>query len=210
MVVNLVGLAPTLKRRRKELGLTYAEIAEATEVCELTVRRWENGKIQSIRYDKLDALAKILQVNPEVIVGWEEPAAAKFQCSQFRSMPEVKEWEFIGGTPCDDPSAPSSTKKTLIAPADIDADYIFYCRGNSMIDARIADGDIVFIKIGEVVNGQIGVVRINDHYTLKRIYRHKDYLELRGESPSFPPIIISDEHGDTEIIGRAVCFQSYL
>lgn len=37
--------------------------------------------------------------------------------------------------------------KTVLAPADIKADMVFRCVGDSMINARIFDGDIVFIHL---------------------------------------------------------------
>ena len=78
-----------------------------------------------------------------------------------------------------------------------------------MIGAHIFDGDLVFVKTGEYVeDGRIGVVRIGDEYSLKRIYRGNDYLELRSENPAYPPIIIRGEQENAEIVGKAVQFLS--
>jgi repressor LexA len=119
----------------------------------------------------------------------------------------MKEWKVLGVTACGDPLH-IELEETVTAPADIDADYVFRCVGDSMIGARILDGDIVFVKTGNVENGQIGVVRVEDSYSLKRIYHGEDYLELRSENPMHPSIILRGEQINAEIIGRAVCFRS--
>ena len=66
------NLSSVLRNRRKELGLTLAQIAEEMEVAEATVQRWESGNIKSIRYDKIGKLAEILHVSPASIMGWDD------------------------------------------------------------------------------------------------------------------------------------------
>ncbi|RKN87023.1 XRE family transcriptional regulator [Paenibacillus ginsengarvi] len=69
-------------------------------------------------------------------------------------------------------------------------DY-FYLRakGDSMIGARIQDGDLLLIrKQPEVENGEIAAVLINDEAVLKRVYRNGDQLVLQSENAAYPPI----------------------
>ncbi|MCC8121835.1 MAG: hypothetical protein LIO42_07645 [Oscillospiraceae bacterium] len=100
--------------------------------------------------------------------------------------------------------------ETVEAPEDISADVVFRCVGDSMINARIFDGDLVFVRLKpEVENGQIAVVRIEEEYTLKRLYVSPDYVELRAENPTMPAIILrGKELEDFEIVGEAVTFLS--
>ena len=123
-------------------------------------------------------------------------------------MPKMKKWKVLGGTACGEPIFRELDNETVLAPADIDADFVFRCVGDSMINARIFDGDIVFVKSGPVEDGQIAVVRVGEEYTLKRIYRGPDYLELRAENPMYPARIIRGEQENAEIVGRAVQFLS--
>lgn len=67
------SLSETLSRRRKEMGLTLLQIAEAMGVSEATVQRWESGNIKTLRYAKIGRLADILQVTPAALMGWENP-----------------------------------------------------------------------------------------------------------------------------------------
>ena len=56
------------------------------------------------------------------------------------------------------------------AGANIHADFCLKAKGDSMIGARIYDGDIVFIRKQEMVNnGEIAAVMIDDEATLKRV-----------------------------------------
>lgn len=47
------NISSVLKAKRKELGLTLAQIAEKIGVTEATVQRWESGNIKSLRHDAL-------------------------------------------------------------------------------------------------------------------------------------------------------------
>lgn len=123
-------------------------------------------------------------------------------------LPEMKRWKVLGGTACGEPIFKELEEDSVLAPSNIDADFVFRCVGDSMINARIFDGDVVFVKRISVEDGQIGVVRIGDEYTLKRIYHGPDYLELRSENPMYKPIIVRGEQENAEIVGRAVQFLS--
>lgn len=62
-----------LKGRRIELGLTLEQVGELVGVEKSTVRKWENGLIESIRRDKISKLAKSLQVSPLFVMHIEDP-----------------------------------------------------------------------------------------------------------------------------------------
>ena len=69
------NISSVLKAKRKELGLTLAQIAEKIGVTEATVQRWESGNIKSLRHERIAKLADILGVTPSVLMGWDEPTA---------------------------------------------------------------------------------------------------------------------------------------
>ena len=168
----------------------------------LKAQKLHNGYM----YDIL-AVARFLDVRQEVEDIISKQSIPTDQ--NILSLPIMKEWKVLGGTACGEPIFRELDDETILAPASIDADFVFRCVGDSMINARIFDGDIVFVKSGvEVENGQIAVVRIGEEYTLKRIYRGEDYLELRAENPMYPARIIRGEQENAEIVGKAVQFLS--
>lgn len=85
------------------------------------------------------------------------------------------------------------------------ADFTLMCIGGSMAP-KIEDGDIVAIRAQPTVeNGEIAAVRIGDEATLKRVFLHPDYIELRPINPNYDSIIRSkNEMEDIRIEGRAV------
>lgn len=196
--------------RRTELGLTMDDVARRIGVAKSTVQRYETGQIKKIKLPVIESIAAALYVNPDWIIGnTEDPTPKNSINSQILPLPRMKQWKVIGGAACGSPIHREIDGETVLAPADIDADRVFCCVGDSMIGAHIFDGDIVFVKTGEYVeDGRIGVVRIGDEYSLKRIYRGNDYLELRSENPAYPPIIIRGEQENAEIVGKAVQFLS--
>lgn len=178
--------------------------------------QYVNGKVEPGQ-EKLTILGLALDVSEAWLMGYDVEEARESPASKNEKtdvdrfllpLPPMKEWKVIGGTACGSPLH-RELEETIIAPADIDADRVFRCVGDSMVGAHIFDGDIVFVKTGEYVeDGRIGVVRIEDEYTLKRIFRGEDYLELRSENPKYPPIVIRGEQENAEIVGKAVQFLS--
>lgn len=93
-------------------------------------------------------------------------------------------------------------------------DFALWAKGDSMINARINDGDLVFIRQQDLVeNGEIAVVLIDDEATLKRVFydEKKATLTLVAENPKYPPFVYQGAELQTiRILGKAVAFQSNL
>lgn len=201
-------MSKKIKDLRISQGLTLEQVANEVGVGKSTVRKWETGMIANMRRDKIASLAKALHTTPAYLMGWEESQPREDANSPLLPLPQMKRWKVIGGTACGSPIH-KEMEETVLAPADINADRVFRCVGDSMVGAHIFDGDIVFVKTGvPVEDGKIGVVRVEDEYTLKRIYHGPDYLELRSENPKYAPIVIRGDQQNAEIIGLAVHFLS--
>ncbi len=61
-----------IKNRRLELGLSFQDLADLTDMSKSTLQRYESGGIKNIPLDKLKILANSLRVTPEWIMGWDE------------------------------------------------------------------------------------------------------------------------------------------
>lgn len=212
--VIAVTTGSRMKNRRKDLGVTVEEVAEALGVSVATVYRYENGEIEKVPGSVLEPLAKVLRTTPAYLMGWEEPPdqVPRSLPPNITPLPKMKEWPVLGATACGKPLHRELLDETILAPVDVKADVVFRCVGDSMINARIFDGDAVFVHLQpEVENGEIAVVRIGDEYTLKRVYLLPDYVELRAENPTVRSIILSGpelEPDNFEIVGLAVAFLS--
>lgn len=86
------------------------------------------------------------------------------------------------------------------------ADFAVRVQGQSMIEAKIYDGDIVLIrKQPDVDDGQIAIVAIDDEYTLKRVYHMPGALHLLPANPAYKPIVCTaDNCSSCRIVGLAV------
>lgn len=201
----MTQLSTVLKQRRKELGLTLAQIADAMDVSEATVQRWESGNIKSVRYDKINKLADILKIHPSAIMGWDNQQEMPIP-SGFQPMPEMERVPRVGRIACGDPI----TSEENIEDYDEvlkswHADFTLVCCGDSMLP-KIEDGDIVAIRSQTTVeNGEVAAVRIGDEATLKQVFVHPDFVELRPLNPNFQSIIKKkEEMEDIHIEGKAV------
>ena len=133
--------------------------------------------------------------------------------SDLIGMPSTRLVPLLGDIACGDPLNPdASSAESVQMPDFIHADYALRCKGDSMINARIYDGDIVYIRQQpEVENGEIAAVIVDGEITLKRVYKRTGFVILQPENPAHEPIIISSEEitaGKMSVIGKAVAFTS--
>lgn len=95
------------------------------------------------------------------------------------------------------------------APADINADFAYICRGDSMINARIFDGDTVFIRQQETVqDGEIAAAIIGGVAYLRRVWFQDDYIVLEPANPKYCALYL--QQGDVRIIGKATAILSMI
>ena len=108
--------------------------------------------------------------------------------------------------------ATESIEDMIPAPPKVRADFALTCKGESMINARIFPGDIVYIKRQPIVeNGEIAAVLIGEEATLKRVYIFKNRLTLMPENPLFDTInLLGEEMNQATILGKAVAVVSFL
>lgn len=208
------SLSSVLKQRRKELGLTLLQIADAVGVTEATVQRWESGNIKSVRHEKIAKLAEILNVSPATLMGWEETSKALPSLpSNILPMPKFVKKPRLGTIACGKPIlAVEEADEFDTVPEDIHCDFTLKCKGESMINARIYDGDIVYIRAQkEVENGEIAAVRIEDEATLKKVYYNGQRIILRACNPLFPDMEYEGENlNEIAILGKAIAFTSIV
>ena len=195
-----------LARRRKELGLTQKEVADAVGVSEATVSRWESGEIANMRRDRIASLAKVLRSSAGFIMTGEKDEGTV--PTGFSPLPDMDTLPRVGRIACGEPIlAEQNIEDYDSVPSSWRATFTLICVGDSMAP-RILDGDLVAIRQQkEVENGEIAAVRIGDEATLKRVYFHDDYIELRPENPAYSSSIRRrEEMNDVSIEGRAVGF----
>lgn len=201
-----------LKELRTGKGLSQVEMAQKFCVSQGTYSLWENDKVK-IDNESLSKLADFFGVSVDYLLGREE-IHLPFYKQVKNTFPVARQRiRMLGKIACGTPIyADEDRESYVVAGTEIDADFCLMANGDSMVNARILDGDIVFCREQNMVeNGEIAAVIIGDEATLKRVfyYPEKKKLVLQAENPKYEPLVyVNEELDEIRIIGKAIAFQS--
>lgn len=193
-----------LKDLRVEHGYTQKDVADIIGATKSTISRYENGK-SSPGVSEVSLLAERFNVNFYWLAGMGD--------EKYKIRGEFIKVPVVGRIACGIP--------LLVAENIIDYEYVeksdrvdfaVIAKGDSMINARIFDGDMVFVRQqSDVEDGEIAIVLIDDEATLKRVYKFNGDLLLKAESPIMQDIRISaKDRKNILILGKAIAFKSKL
>jgi len=213
-----VEVKDKIKERRTELGLTLEQVGNYVGVSKSTVKKWESGSISNMRRDKIAKLSEVLRISPVELMGWQDeptpPTPTPFPASNLQPMFGTKASPRLGDIPCGEPALAEQHFEGMdIVPDFVDADFTLQCHGDSMINARIFDGDIVCIRQQETVeNGEIAAVLVDgEEATLKRVHIYPDHIVLEPENPKYRPLPFWEEDMNrVRILGKATYFISHV
>jgi repressor LexA len=196
------------------------DVAKLVGVSEATISRYESGNIKNMRRDRIEKYAKALKVSPSdfLDINDAEDSCDSDLAALIAKYPNIKpiklkRFPMLGEIACGEPVFADEDKEHYVmADMDIHADFCLTAKGDSMVNARIYEGDIVFIKEMPIVeNGDIAAVIINDEATLKRVYYYREdgMLQLVAENPKYKPLVYQGEElNHIRILGKAVYFMS--
>lgn len=204
-----------IQELRKRFRYSQQKLANYLNVHQTAISQWETGRT-SPDISVATTMAQLFNVSLEYLLGISndcssEPSAPA--ASNVLPLPQTYKVPLLGDIACGTPIlAEENVERTVSAPAGISADFCLRCKGDSMIGARINDGDLVYIKQqDDVDDGQIAAVLVDDEATLKRVYRQGRSVILQAENPAYPPMIFTEADAKSiRIIGRAVAFLSRL
>lgn len=206
-----------IRNRREELGLSQDELGKRLGYkSRSSINKIELDQ-RNLTQSKIKAIAEALETTPAYIMGWDEPDQKldkenlKFFDNLFPI--ETKKFPLIGNIACGKPILADEQFEAYIeAGANIKADFCLRAKGDSMIGARIYDGDIVFIRKQEMVDdGEIAAVLIDDEATLKRVYydQESNVIQLFAENPQYKTMRFAGEELDhIRILGKAIALQT--
>lgn len=162
---------------------------------------------------KLTILSMALNVSEGWLMGLDvpmeraEPATIVPFPSNLSPAPKFQQKPRVGRIACGLPIlAEENIEDFDYVPDNIKCDFTLQCRGDSMINARIYDGDIVCIRAQEEVeSGQIAAVMVGENEaTLKRVRIYDDHIVLEAENPLYKPMVFWEEAmNEVHVIGLA-------
>lgn len=204
-----------LRFLRTEKGLSQMEFAKQVKLTKSSVNMYERCEREP-SIETIERIADYFNVDLDYLLGkseytnkydWLHSGAAK----NIIPMPEMRKIPLIGAIACGEPIlAEQHIEEYIDIPKHITADFALTCKGDSMINARIFDGDTVYIRQQDMVeNGEIAAVLIDGEATLKRVKLYDDHISLEPENPQYRPLVYWNEEMNTvRILGKAVAFTS--
>ncbi|MGN1276610.1 MAG: LexA family protein [Floccifex sp.] len=182
---------------KRQTQVTNDFIAQQIGVTKSTVSRWCNGQIKKISPETLqklssligidfDQMTKIAQFSFEKpILGIVKAGYGLFAQENIEGYLPVSEAEYKQG------------------------DYFLRVEGNSMIQAKIHDQDLLFVKsVQDVPSNTIAIVLIEkEEVTVKRIIKKDKYLILEAANEDVEPKIYTWQEVEdlpVQIIGKVI------
>lgn len=209
-----------LKELREQCNLTMKDAAKKLGIPYTTYVNYEKG-YREPNSEFLIKAAKSYDVTVDYLVGnvnspsfrsdYERVKDNENVNSNILPLPDAVKVPLIGTIACGSPILATENLEGYIdMPDHVRADFALRCKGDSMIGARIFDGDIVYIKKQDIVDdGQIAAVLIDDEATLKRVHFFPDHITLEPANPAIEPRSYwREEMNNIHILGLAVAFTS--
>lgn len=203
-----------LKKLRLEKGLNMKQVAVSLNLPYTTYVSYEKGDREP-NSEILIKMADFYQTTIDFIL--DKPNSSRnpeFNLSNnIISLPKTKNIPLLGDIACGEPIlATENISDYIKVDLSIKADFALRCKGDSMINARIFDGDIVYIRQqSDVDDGEIAAVLIGEEATLKKVYKFENKLVLRPCNPMYDDLIYSnDTLNGVKILGKAIMFTSLV
>ena len=220
--IDKIAFSERLKKLLNEKNETIYTIAELTHLSVATISRYING-LMAPKITTIQVISNHFGVSPAWLLGYDVPRNDEQSGGQSEMIktgldttPTMRKIPLLGNIACGIPILTEENIEDYVdMPECIHADFSLRCKGDSMINARIFDGDIVYIrKQPTVENGQIAAVLVEGiecEATLKKVYLNQDSIRLCAANPTFKDLVYyQEEMNRVRIIGRAVAFTSTI
>lgn len=195
-----------LKRLLNKTNKNQSELADYLGVSNQTITNYIKG-YNAPRMDKVDKIANFFNVDRDELL-------SDIDLSTINGIIPIKKTRkipILGTIACGSPIwAEENFDGFFVADENVTGDFVLRCQGDSMIDADIYDGDLVFLKkTPDVDSGKIAAVLIGDNATLKRVIKTEDKVFLQPANKDYPPIVLNEDM-DVTILGEAVGVYHYI
>lgn len=207
-----MSIGSNIKRLRTDAQLSQAELGKIAGVTDKAVSTWE-ADIKTPRMGAVEKIATYFGVPKSAIL--DDYQSATTTPPGFEPLPKMVKRPLVGSIACGEPiTAEENIEDYVDVPEDAHCDFCLRCKGDSMIDAGIHDGDVVYIHITpRVENGQIAAVRIDGEATLKRFFWNEETqtMTLLAENRNFAPLVYTGPVLETvHVEGRAVGYTHWF
>ncbi len=212
-IIDDITINEVIKKRRNELNITQAELAQSCGVGISTIRKWESGDLDQMKRDKIALLANALKISPLVLLGLDD-LSQSFTAHTLND--DSCEKLIVYGKVCagDGLEAFEDPIDEINNPyPHLNGEFFsLQVQGDSMNNI-VEDGLYAVIKKQPTVNnGEIAVVLIEHQIgMLKRFYQIDDMVILKPDSsnPKHEPMVFTGEKiNDIKVLGKFIGFVS--
>lgn len=203
-----MNIGAYIKKLRTENNYSQEELGRLLGVQRAAVQKWECGTVKNLKRETIKKLSEIFNVPPSSFIDSDY-----MSYDNIIPLPKMNRIPLVGTIACGTPIlATENLDGEVTVPENINADFALRCEGDSMIDARIMNGDIVYIRQQPTVeNGEIAAVLIEEDATLKRVYISNNTITLVACNSKYQPFVYTGEQlNQIRILGKAVGFTSTI
>lgn len=193
-----------IKNARIAKGLTQESVAKYMDVTRNAVGAWENGRAlpPAKNFPRLASFLGVstayLQMESDYPYGNEIPMP-----EDLLKIPIIATVKCgVNGLAFEEDGGFVNVEKKH--GEDLRA---FMCKGDSMINEGIHDGDIAIVRIQDTVeSGELAIVVINgDEGTLKKVHIQKDAIILESANPAYPARVFTGvDRAIVHIVGKVI------
>lgn len=201
-----------IRERRRDLGMTQTELAKKVGLkTKGAISRIENDT-RDLTQTQIVDFAKALNSTPSYLIGWDKTDLDTIinRHPDLHPIRKIRSVPILGTIACGTPIWAEENFEGYIGidPMHMDGEFALICKGDSMVDANIHDGDIVLMKkTSDVEDGRIAAVFIEDATTLKKVYKRDNSLVLQPCNSAYGPIVYSYDDAEDkgiQILGECV------
>lgn len=178
---------------RLEQDVTQQELADYIGVSKQAVYKYENNIVTNIPTDKVDAIARKLNVSPAFLMGWEEQQKEKTEKAVPINVAHYHPQNvapLLGTVRAGLPMFAEENIEGYIPIRQTDGARYFWLnvKGDSMNAAGMDEGDQILVREQpEVENGQLAVVLVNGNEGTVKYFRQEGSLIILTPK-SFNPV----------------------
>jgi repressor LexA len=193
-----------IKNARIAKGLTQESVAKYMDVTRNAVGAWENGRAlpPAKNFPRLASFLGVstayLQMESDYPYGNEIPMP-----EDLLKIPIIATVKCgVNGLAFEEDGGFVNVEKKH--GEDLRA---FRCKGDSMINEGIHDGDVAIVRIQDTVeSGELAIVVINgDEGTLKKVHIQKDAIILESANPAYPARVFTGvDRAIVHIVGKVI------
>lgn len=201
--MNNTEVKDIIKARRIQLGLSYSDLGKLCGVDKTTAWKWELGKIENMKRDKMVLLSKALDISPLVLLGIEEYVPNHLSKSgndeKIPVYQEIVGNQFKQAIANIDNPYPHEKGEFFALSLEVNEDQLTPLLSTNEVYA-------IFKKQSVAENGAVVAVTIaNEKAMIKKFYKFDDVVVLRPTTEKGEPMtMVGEQVNEVCILGKLV------